>query len=80
MGTDELHVIGDWRVFPEGRGVTEVKVKDTYTAGTDTNETEGEGEVVPQKNLDFGKFGARGIKGSDAAAHLDELAGGIATR
>ncbi|MFB7599785.1 helix-turn-helix domain-containing protein [Streptomyces sp. NPDC056160] len=32
MGTDELHVIGDWRgVFPEGRGVTEVKVKDTYT-------------------------------------------------
>ncbi|MEU7134859.1 helix-turn-helix transcriptional regulator [Streptomyces sp. NPDC046261] len=34
MGTDELHVIGDWRrVFPEGRGVTEVKVKDTYTAG-----------------------------------------------
>ncbi len=40
MGTDELHVIGDWRsVFPEGRGVTEVKVKDTYTAGT---EREGE--------------------------------------
>ena len=37
MGTDELHVIGDWRrVFPEGRGVTEVKVKDLYTAGTDT--------------------------------------------
>ncbi|MGD6748512.1 helix-turn-helix domain-containing protein [Streptomyces sp. BH106] len=34
MGTDELHVIGDWRrVFPEGRGVTEVKIKDTYTAG-----------------------------------------------
>lgn len=33
MGTDELHVIGDWRgVFAEGRGVTEVKVKDTYTA------------------------------------------------
>ncbi|MEU5220969.1 helix-turn-helix transcriptional regulator [Streptomyces sp. NPDC020807] len=32
MGTDELHVIGDWRrVFPEGRGVTEVKIKDTYT-------------------------------------------------
>ncbi|MFC4516299.1 helix-turn-helix domain-containing protein [Streptomyces ehimensis] len=48
MGTDELHVIGDWRrVFPEGRGVTEVKVKDTYTAGTDATEhveTEGEGE------------------------------------
>ncbi|MFD7225500.1 helix-turn-helix domain-containing protein [Streptomyces sp. NPDC059892] len=37
MGTDELHVIGDWRrVFPEGRGVTEVKVKDLYSAGTDT--------------------------------------------
>ncbi|WP_171163499.1 helix-turn-helix domain-containing protein [Streptomyces sp. I05A-00742] len=36
MGTDELHVIGDWhRVFAEGRGVTEVKIKDTYTAGTD---------------------------------------------
>ncbi|KUF19228.1 helix-turn-helix domain-containing protein [Streptomyces silvensis] len=35
MGTDELHVIGDWRrVFPEGRGVTEVKIKDIYTAGT----------------------------------------------
>ncbi|MFI7352185.1 helix-turn-helix domain-containing protein [Streptomyces sp. NPDC049936] len=34
MGTDELHVTGDWRaVFPEGRGVTEVKVKDTYTIG-----------------------------------------------
>ncbi|WP_328843387.1 helix-turn-helix domain-containing protein [Streptomyces sp. NBC_00258] len=36
MGTDELHVAGDWRaVFPEGRGVTEVKVKDVYTVGTD---------------------------------------------
>ncbi|MEU9480419.1 helix-turn-helix domain-containing protein [Streptomyces sp. NPDC048191] len=35
MGTDELHVIGDWRaVFVEGRGVTEVKVKDIYTVGT----------------------------------------------
>ncbi|MGF0174095.1 helix-turn-helix domain-containing protein [Streptomyces sp. Marseille-Q5077] len=34
MGTDELHVIGDWRaVFPEGRAVTEVKVKDVYTVG-----------------------------------------------
>ncbi|MET7941894.1 helix-turn-helix transcriptional regulator [Streptomyces sp. NPDC005302] len=34
MGTDELHVIGDWRaVFPEGRGVAEVKVKDTYAIG-----------------------------------------------
>jgi transcriptional regulator with XRE-family HTH domain len=45
MGTDELHVIGDWRrVFPEGRAVTEVKVKDTYTAGTDAGEHAGEGE------------------------------------
>ncbi len=34
MGTDELHLIGDWRtVFPEGRKVTEVKLKDTYTIG-----------------------------------------------
>jgi DNA-binding XRE family transcriptional regulator len=32
LGTDELHVAGAWRqVFPEGRGVTEVKVKDVYT-------------------------------------------------
>ncbi|MEV6774690.1 helix-turn-helix domain-containing protein [Streptomyces syringium] len=37
MGTDELHVTGDWRrVFPEGRGVTEVKVKDTYTTASGT--------------------------------------------
>ncbi|MET7727521.1 helix-turn-helix domain-containing protein [Streptomyces mirabilis] len=36
MGTDELHVIGDWRaVFPEGRGVSEVKPKDVYTVGAD---------------------------------------------
>ncbi|MFC0602917.1 transcriptional regulator [Streptomyces palmae] len=35
---------------------------------------------MPEKNLDFGKFGARGIKGSHAVARkLDELAGGIAT-
>jgi transcriptional regulator with XRE-family HTH domain len=35
MGTDELHVVGDWRrVFPEGRGVFEVKVKDVYSVGT----------------------------------------------
>ncbi|CAM5500415.1 Helix-turn-helix transcriptional regulator OS=Streptomyces rimosus subsp. rimosus (strain ATCC / DSM 40260 / JCM 4667 / NRRL 2234) OX=1265868 GN=SRIM_040560 PE=4 SV=1 [Streptomyces rimosus subsp. rimosus] len=28
MGTDELHVAGDWRpVFPEGRGLGEMKVK-----------------------------------------------------
>ncbi|MFJ4880861.1 helix-turn-helix domain-containing protein [Streptomyces sp. NPDC088745] len=41
MGTDELHVIGDWhQVFPEGRGVTEVKVKDTYTVGTTDGQTE----------------------------------------
>ncbi|MCX4581459.1 helix-turn-helix domain-containing protein [Streptomyces sp. NBC_01571] len=41
MGTDELHVIGDWRaVFPEGRGVTEVKVKDTYTVGSDPQQPE----------------------------------------
>ncbi|EFF88628.1 conserved hypothetical protein [Streptomyces sp. e14] len=34
MGTDELHVVGDWRrVFPEGRGVAEVKVKDVYCVG-----------------------------------------------
>ncbi|MGW6488162.1 helix-turn-helix domain-containing protein [Streptomyces sp. NPDC055056] len=39
MGTDELHVVGDWRaVFPEGRGVTEVKVKDVYTVGSDTDD------------------------------------------
>jgi transcriptional regulator with XRE-family HTH domain len=45
MGTDELHVIGDWRrVFAEGRAVTEVKVKDTYTAGSDAAEHAGEGE------------------------------------
>ncbi|GGZ60655.1 hypothetical protein GCM10010387_62920 [Streptomyces inusitatus] len=45
MGTDELHVIGDWRhVFPEGRGVTEVKVKDTYTIGTTTEDHTTTGE------------------------------------
>ncbi|MGW2224308.1 helix-turn-helix transcriptional regulator [Streptomyces formicae] len=39
MGTDELHVIGDWQsVFPEGRGVAEVKVKDRYTVGRDRAE------------------------------------------
>ncbi|MFI5905829.1 helix-turn-helix domain-containing protein [Streptomyces cyaneofuscatus] len=28
MGTDELHVTGDWRqVFPEGRGVSQMKIK-----------------------------------------------------
>ncbi|MFD3925309.1 hypothetical protein [Streptomyces sp. NPDC058614] len=36
--SDELHVSGDWRsVFPEGRGVSEVKTKDTYTVGRDTD-------------------------------------------
>ncbi|WP_409236287.1 helix-turn-helix domain-containing protein [Streptomyces sp. PA5.6] len=36
MGTDELHVIGDWQsIFPEGRSVAEVKVKDRYTVGHD---------------------------------------------
>ncbi|MEV5379304.1 helix-turn-helix transcriptional regulator [Streptomyces nondiastaticus] len=41
MGTDELHVIGDWRrVFAEGRGVTEVKVKDAYAADAGTGEEE----------------------------------------
>ncbi|MGW2370185.1 transcriptional regulator [Streptomyces sp. NPDC001667] len=35
---------------------------------------------MPERNLDFGKYGARGIKGSEAVARkLDELAGGIAT-
>ncbi|MBB5121866.1 hypothetical protein AF335_09405 [Streptomyces eurocidicus] len=35
---------------------------------------------MPERNLDFGKFGARGIRGSDAVARkLDELAGGIVT-
>jgi hypothetical protein len=35
---------------------------------------------MPEKNIDFGRFGARGIRGSDAVARkLDELAGGIAT-
>ncbi|MGW9032022.1 hypothetical protein ACWGQ5_50145 [Streptomyces sp. NPDC055722] len=29
-------MIGDWRrVFPEGRGVSEVKIKDIYTVGDD---------------------------------------------
>nr|WP_241266318.1 dihydrolipoamide S-succinyltransferase [Streptomyces boncukensis] len=33
-GTDELHLAGDWRgVFAEGRGMAEMKVKDTYTLG-----------------------------------------------
>ncbi|MGW0791683.1 helix-turn-helix domain-containing protein [Streptomyces sp. NPDC002911] len=44
MGTDELHVTGDWRqVFPEGRGVSQMKIKrgdakasGEYTVGTVT--------------------------------------------
>ncbi|MEU1340635.1 helix-turn-helix transcriptional regulator [Streptomyces sp. NPDC005827] len=35
MGTDELHIAGDWRqVFTEGRDVSQVKVKDVYTLPT----------------------------------------------
>ncbi|WP_331738187.1 DnaB-like helicase C-terminal domain-containing protein [Embleya sp. NBC_00896] len=36
MGTDELHLTGgDWRtIFTEGRGVGDVKIKDTYTLQT----------------------------------------------
>ncbi|MDJ1136832.1 DnaB-like helicase C-terminal domain-containing protein [Streptomyces iconiensis] len=54
MGTDELHVVGDWRtarapgkdrpLFPEGRGVSEVKPKQSYrlerTAGGSYRERE----------------------------------------
>ncbi|MFJ4007549.1 helix-turn-helix domain-containing protein [Streptomyces sp. NPDC090023] len=37
MGTDELHIAGNWqKVFTEGRGVSQVKVKDVY-APTDTS-------------------------------------------
>ncbi|WP_405668312.1 hypothetical protein [Streptomyces sp. NBC_01166] len=44
MGTDELHVTGDWlKVFPEGRGVAQMKIKHgdgkasgEYTVGTVT--------------------------------------------
>ncbi|CAM5618592.1 acyltransferase [Streptomyces diastaticus] len=33
-GTDELHVAGDWReAFSEGRGLSQVKAKSTYTLG-----------------------------------------------
>ncbi len=35
-GTDELHVSGNWReVFPEGRGLSQVKAKNIYTLGGD---------------------------------------------
>ncbi|MGW5105022.1 helix-turn-helix domain-containing protein [Streptomyces sp. NPDC004100] len=37
MGTDELHIAGNWQqVFTEGRGVSQVKIKDVYAA-TDTS-------------------------------------------
>ncbi|WP_308340705.1 MULTISPECIES: dihydrolipoamide S-succinyltransferase [unclassified Streptomyces] len=33
-GTDELHVSGNWQeIFPEGRGLSQVKAKNTYTLG-----------------------------------------------
>ncbi|MFB6900590.1 helix-turn-helix domain-containing protein [Streptomyces hydrogenans] len=33
-GTDELHLVGEWReVFTEGRDLAQVKVKDTYILG-----------------------------------------------
>lgn len=35
---------------------------------------------MPERNIDFGKFSARGIKGSEAVIRqLDDLAGGIVT-
>ncbi|WP_329182791.1 helix-turn-helix domain-containing protein [Actinacidiphila glaucinigra] len=47
QGTDELHVVGDWhRVFTEGRGVTEVKVKDVYTLGTEPDQAAAAGESI----------------------------------
>lgn len=46
MGTDELHVVGDWRrVFPEGRQVSEVKVKDVYSVGTAPTDPAGAGQT-----------------------------------
>ena len=46
QGTDELHVIGDWRrVFTEGRGVTEVKVKDTYMVGVPPHDPAAPGDT-----------------------------------
>ncbi|MBR7677854.1 dihydrolipoamide S-succinyltransferase [Streptomyces daliensis] len=36
-GTDELHVAGDWKtVFREGRGLADMKSKETYTLGGST--------------------------------------------
>lgn len=38
------------------------------------------GDEIPERNNDFGKFGARGIKGHEAVARqLDALAGFVAT-
>ncbi|MFI1801907.1 transcriptional regulator [Streptomyces sp. NPDC020379] len=35
---------------------------------------------MPERNIEFGKFGARGVRGSELVARrLDELAGGIVT-
>ncbi|RII11151.1 hypothetical protein DSC45_29260 [Streptomyces sp. YIM 130001] len=35
---------------------------------------------MPDRSLEFGKFGARGAKGADVVARrLDDLAGGVAT-
>ncbi|MEU2995620.1 helix-turn-helix transcriptional regulator [Streptomyces griseoincarnatus] len=46
MGTDELHVVGDWRrVFPEGRGVSEVKVKGVYVVGTASTDPAAAGQT-----------------------------------
>ncbi|RMI42492.1 helix-turn-helix domain-containing protein [Streptomyces triticirhizae] len=46
MGTDELHVIGDWpKVFPEGRGVSEVKVKDVYPIGSEPTDPAAAGPI-----------------------------------
>lgn len=53
MGTDELHVVGNWpRFFTEGRGGSEVKVKDTYTAEAAGDEAlqPGEGGVRDHLN------------------------------
>ncbi|MGW1362936.1 helix-turn-helix domain-containing protein [Streptomyces chartreusis] len=48
QGTDELHVIGDWRrVFTEGRGVSEVKVKDIYTLGHENGRPAVAGDFGP---------------------------------
>ncbi|MEL5957172.1 helix-turn-helix transcriptional regulator [Streptomyces sp. CLV115] len=69
MGTDELHVIGDWHhVFPEGRGVTEVKMKDVYTAGTD---------AVDGVDVTGAVTGAGAGTDTDTGADTDEDAGNM---